>query len=94
MINEASVALENNPDLCKNVYDHILVDEYQDISAQRLNLLKKLLDRNSKCKLFCVGDDWQSIMGFSGSNLNFFVNFSNYFDHPAITQICNELSKR
>jgi DNA helicase IV len=87
MINEASVALNNNPNLCRNVYDHILVDEYQDISAQRLNLLKKLLDRNSQCKLFCVGDDWQSIMGFSGSNLNFFVNFRNYFDNPAINQI-------
>jgi DNA helicase IV len=88
MINEATIALDNNSNLCRNVYDHILVDEYQDISAQRLNLLKKLLDRNSLCKLFCVGDDWQSIMGFSGSNLNFFVNFRKYFDNAAITQIC------
>ena len=88
MINEATVVLDNNSNLFRNVYDHILVDEYQDISAQRLNLLKKLLDRNSQCKLFCVGDDWQSIMGFSGSNLNFFVNFRKYFDNPAINQIC------
>jgi DNA helicase-4 len=88
MINEATVALENYPKLCKDTYDHILVDEYQDISAQRLNLLKKLLDRNPNCRLFCVGDDWQSIMGFSGSNLNFFVNFGEYFDNPAVNQIC------
>jgi len=54
------------------------VDEYQDISAQRLKLLKKILERNPNCKLFCVGDDWQSIMGFSGSNLNYFVNFKEY----------------
>lgn len=87
MINEATAELENNSELCKDLYDHILVDEYQDISSQRLGLLKKLLERNPNCRLFCVGDDWQSIMGFSGSNLNYFVNFSSYFDHPAISQI-------
>ena len=88
MINEATEVLDSNEDLCKNIYDHLLVDEYQDISAQRLNLLKKLLQRNQNCKLFCVGDDWQSIMSFSGSNLNFFVNFSTYFENPAISHIC------
>jgi DNA helicase IV len=88
MINQATIALENDPELCKNSYDHILVDEYQDISAQRFNLLRKLLDRNPNCRLFCVGDDWQSIMGFSGSNLNFFVRFKEYFDNPEVNHIC------
>ena len=88
MINEASKALENDESLYQNVYDQILIDEYQDMSAQRLKLLKKLLERNPNCKLFCVGDDWQSIMGFSGANLNFFVNFGDYFENPAISKIC------
>jgi DNA helicase-4 len=88
MINEATVALDNNKRLYENVYDQILIDEYQDISAQRLKLIKKLLERNPNCKLFCVGDDWQSIMGFSGSNLNFFVKFKEYFQNPAISKIC------
>jgi DNA helicase IV len=88
MINEATVAMKNSPELCKDAYDHILVDEYQDMSAQRLNLLKNLLDRNPTCRLFCVGDDWQSIMGFSGSNLNFFVKFKEYFENPEVNQIC------
>jgi DNA helicase IV len=87
MINEAIKALDNDPSLCRNIYDQILVDEYQDISAQRLKLLKVLIQRNSNCKLFCVGDDWQSIMGFSGSNLNFFVNFASYFSNPAVNRI-------
>jgi DNA helicase-4 len=88
MINEASIAVDDDENLCRNMYDQILVDEYQDISTQRLTLLKKLLARNPKCKLFCVGDDWQSIMSFSGSNLNFFVKFSEYFENPEISQIC------
>ena len=87
MINEAVIALENDQNLCSSIYDHILIDEYQDISAQRYRLIKKLLEHNPNCKLFCVGDDWQSIMGFSGSNLDFFVNFERYFEKPAITKI-------
>ena len=87
MINRAIDELEKDQSLKADVYDHILIDEYQDISAQRYKLIKKLMDRNPKCKLFCVGDDWQSIMGFSGSNLHFFVNFEQYFKNPAITKI-------
>jgi len=87
MINRAITELDNNPNLRADVYDHILIDEFQDISAQRYKLIKRLLKRNPNCKLFCVGDDWQSIMGFSGSNLNFIVNFEQYFENPAINEI-------
>ncbi len=87
MINKAIDELDCNPSLLADAYDHILIDEYQDISAQRYRLISKLLERNPRCKLFCVGDDWQSIMGFSGSNLNFFVNFEQYFAKPAVTVI-------
>lgn len=87
MINKAVAKLDSNATLRAGLYDHILIDEYQDISAQRYKLIKKLMDRNPNCKLFSVGDDWQSIMGFSGSNLNFFVNFDQYFENPAITKI-------
>ena len=88
MINEAAAALDSNKSLYETVYDQILIDEYQDISAQRIKLLKRLLRKSPNCKLFCVGDDWQSIMSFSGSNLNYFVNFEKYFKEPAITRIC------
>lgn len=87
MINKAINELMDNPDLYANIYDHVLIDEYQDISAQRYKLIKKLLAHNPKCKLFCVGDDWQNIMGFAGSNLEFFVNFERHFEKPAITKI-------
>jgi len=87
MINNAVDELDKDQNLRADVYGHILIDEYQDISAQRYKLIKKVMERNPKCKLFCVGDDWQSIMGFSGSNLHFFVNFGQYFENPAITKI-------
>ena len=88
MINEASIALDTYPTLYEGVFDHILIDEYQDISEQRLGLLKRLMKKNPNCKLFCVGDDWQGIMGFSGANLDFFVNFGKYFENPAVSKIC------
>ena len=87
MINLAVKELKENEGLYKNSFDHILIDEYQDISAQRYELISELMRKNEGCKLFCVGDDWQSIMGFSGSDLDFFVNFHEYFDHPARTDL-------
>jgi len=87
MINLAVRALHDNDSLYRNTFDHILVDEYQDISAQRYELIKALMDKNPSCKLFCVGDDWQSIMGFAGSNVDYFVRFSDYFAHPQRTDL-------
>ncbi len=87
MINLAVKELKEKENLYRNVFDHILVDEYQDISTQRYKLIKVLMGKNLDCKLFCVGDDWQSIMGFTGSDLDFFVKFDEYFDHPARTDL-------
>ncbi len=87
MINLAVKELKENQELYRNSFAQILIDEYQDISAQRYELIRELMKKNGGCKLFCVGDDWQSIMGFSGSDLDFFVNFPEYFDHPARTDL-------
>ncbi|MBP9854901.1 MAG: UvrD-helicase domain-containing protein [Candidatus Omnitrophica bacterium] len=87
MINLAVKELRENDELYKNEYEHILIDEYQDISTQRYELIKALMDKCADCKLFCVGDDWQSIMSFAGANSDFFVHFDKYFDHPARTDL-------
>ncbi|MGB9939185.1 UvrD-helicase domain-containing protein [Methanosarcina sp.] len=87
MINLAVKELKENQEICENSFSQILIDEYQDISAQRYELIRELMKKNNGCKLFCVGDDWQSIMSFSGSDLDFFVNFHEYFDHPARTDL-------
>ena len=87
MINLAVKELKESKELYKNSFDQILIDEYQDVSAQRYELIRELMRKNEGCKLFCVGDDWQSIMGFTGSDLDFFVNFGDYFDHSARTDL-------
>lgn len=58
-------------------YKYIIVDEYQDISQSRFNLIKVI--RNlSGARLVCVGDDWQSIYRFTGSDISLFSNFENH----------------
>ena len=62
----------------RNNYKYILIDEYQDISKIRFELILEIL-KNTNAKLMCVGDDYQAIYGFSGSNLNIFLDFFKYF---------------
>lgn len=74
----------------KGEYDHsykyVIVDEYQDISSSRYNLLKTLRD-SKPYKLFCVGDDWQSIYRFTGSDIDYILNFEHYWGSPVISKI-------
>lgn len=60
-------------------FKYILVDEFQDISQSRYRLLKALLDCNSENQVFCVGDDWQSIYRFAGSDLSIMIDYQTYF---------------
>lgn len=58
---------------------YIIVDEFQDISIGRYQLIKAIKKVYPACRLFCVGDDWQSIYRFSGSDIALFKDFENYF---------------
>ena len=60
-------------------YKYIIIDEFQDTSPVRFNLIKEII-KYTNARLFCVGDDFQSIYRFSGCNLDTFINFSNYFN--------------
>lgn len=68
-------------------YDYIIVDEFQDISVDRYNFLKVLREGNHPAKLYCVGDDWQSIYRFSGSDMALFNQFPEYFGTTEINKI-------
>ncbi len=59
-------------------YKHILVDEYQDISFIREKFLEALANKNNAI-LTVVGDDWQSIYRFSGSNISLFLDFEKRY---------------
>lgn len=72
----------------KNSYRYVIVDEYQDISKARCNLLKALRESND-FKLICVGDDWQSIYGFSGSDVGYILNFKEYWGPSLVSHISN-----
>nr|WP_294779127.1 UvrD-helicase domain-containing protein [uncultured Flavobacterium sp.] len=75
MINKATdIVLINKP---KYTYKYIIIDEYQDISFSRFNLIKEIRDL-SGARLVCVGDDWQSIYRFAGSDISLFSNFGKY----------------
>ena len=60
-------------------YKYIIIDEFQDFSFSKYKLIRAMLKQNPDAKLFCVGDDWQSIYRFSGSDVNLMLNFKEYF---------------
>ncbi len=68
-------------------FDYIIVDEFQDISVDRYHFLNELRRGNPPAKLYCVGDDWQSIYRFSGSDMSLFSQFPNYFGVTEINKI-------
>lgn len=72
MINQASSILKDNNSLN---YKYVIIDEFQDISKNRFEIIKIL----SLChvKIIAFGDDWQAIFGFAGSNVNIFLKFEN-----------------
>jgi DNA helicase-4 len=87
MINKAVGVLESLEDVSQDdmpldSFDLILVDEFQDISYQRLKFLNNLQRINPGSRLYCVGDDWQAIYGFAGSSAQYMIDFDKYFSSP------------
>ena len=68
-------------------YKYIIIDEFQDISDGRYNLILEMLVQNTKTKLFCVGDDWQAIYRFAGSDHKIMTNFESLFGHSTILKL-------
>lgn len=75
MINKATDEIQVNKPIYN--YQYIIIDEYQDISFARFNLIKEIRQL-SRARLICVGDDWQSIYRFAGSDISLFSNFEKY----------------
>lgn len=80
LISRSTALFHNYKDIAKlyrKKYEYILVDEFQDVNSLQVELIKLLL--TPQTQLFCVGDDWQSIYGFRGSNVSYIVDFEKYF---------------
>lgn len=57
---------------------YVCIDEFQDFSDLFYRLLAAIRKVTPQVELFCVGDDWQAINGFAGSDLRFFNQFERY----------------
>ncbi|WP_128476997.1 UvrD-helicase domain-containing protein [Halorussus pelagicus] len=86
MIYDAIAAIEDAPDEYRGRYDHVLVDEFQDVAMSQIRLVNRLTGPDA-AKLFCVGDDWQSIYSFQGSEVEYFIDFEEHFGPAAETYL-------
>ena len=71
----------------KSPFKLIIVDEFQDTSQARARLILSLLSQVPEAKLFCVGDDWQAIYRFAGSDISIFTQFEKVFGYTKQTQL-------
>lgn len=69
-------------------YKYIIIDEYQDISQTKFLFIKKLI-KLSNSNFFAVGDDFQSIYKFTGSNISIITNFKKYFPFSKVIKLKN-----
>jgi len=75
-----ALMLEASPELRQQIggmYDHILVDEYQDTNVLQARILRGMC--GSHANITVVGDDAQSIYSFRGANFRNILDFPKQF---------------
>ncbi|RJR43945.1 MAG: ATP-dependent helicase [Desulfobacteraceae bacterium] len=88
----------------RDIYKHLLIDEFQDTNPAQMEILKLLINPDNGSSFFAVGDDWQSIYGFTGASVGNILNFQsmfpqgvqfilnlNYRSSPQILRACQNL---
>lgn len=68
-------------------WKYIIVDEFQDISVGRYLLLEAMLKSRHDLQFFAVGDDWQSIYRFAGSDISIMSRFREFFGRATIVKL-------
>ncbi len=77
MINDSAKVLQEQAEMSRKLdFKYIIIDEYQDISRQRFDLARAL-STICDAKIIAVGDDWQSIYAYAGSDITLFTHFSD-----------------
>ncbi|TRX57169.1 UvrD-helicase domain-containing protein [Thalassomonas sp. M1454] len=95
LLQKAIIEVENNKTVFKRkgsqgnleTLKYLCIDEYQDFAELFHQLISAIRKKSPNIKLFCVGDDWQAINGFAGSNLEFYQNFNKYISPAEILNI-------
>ncbi len=89
MINE-SIKILSDENYVKKIPDfkYVIVDEYQDISRQRFDLAQAI-SSVTQAKVVAVGDDWQSIFAFAGSDVTLFTHFCKQMGYGKELKITN-----
>ncbi|MYM60336.1 DNA helicase IV [Vibrio sp. OCN044] len=87
MISKATEYVEKGK--YKPSWKYIMIDEYQDISPKRLQLVEALCNqkRSPNCVLFAVGDDWQSIYQFAGADVDLTTGFAKRFRYSTVHRL-------
>jgi DNA helicase-4 len=80
MIRRALIHLGDHPD--RVPYSRVIVDEFQDTAPGRGEMVRRVLAGPNAPRLLAVGDDWQAINRFAGSDLRFFTRFNDCFGLP------------
>lgn len=89
LINESARILREVKEMKQKLdFKYIIVDEYQDISKQRFDLITSLSEV-TEAKIIAVGDDWQSIYAFSGSDITLFTKFREKMGYAKLLKIVN-----
>lgn len=112
LLHQAAICVEKGQTVFSGSGDlkklrHILIDEYQDFSYLFDNLITAVREKTPGASLFCVGDDWQAINAFAGSELIYFSCFkeryedsrvykllTNYRSSPEIVELSNRVMEK
>jgi DNA helicase IV len=85
MITQAETALTSGE--WSSPYKYILVDEFQDLSIGRYRFIQALLSQRRDSRLFAVGDDWQAIYRFAGSDISLMTGFRRSFGKCSVMKL-------
>ena len=89
MINEARALLKKMNEQNDSLpYKYIIIDEFQDIARQRFDLINEM-SKVTDAKIVAVGDDWQSIYAFAGSEISLFTKFIELMGRGVELKITN-----
>ena len=88
----------------REIFKHLLVDEFQDTNPVQMEIIKLLISNKCNGSLWCTGDDFQAIFGFTGASVGNIINFKsifpdseqfilslNYRSSPQILKACQNL---